>query len=146
MDEFFRRCYGITSIPLPKEGEETDWNGQLEQIIDRAPHTIKEADGTAIKHPTFVTNNKMLFDKFAELTRDHECWTYIKPQARARDDRAAYMAFNKYYLGPNNIGNMAATAEHKLINATYRGEGRHWDFEKVCHITQRTTYDSLGTQ
>ena len=24
---------------------------------------------------------------------------------------------------------MAATAEHKLINATDRGEGRHWDFE-----------------
>ena len=93
MDEFFRKCYGITRIALayiirkdttPKEGEETYWDDLLEQMIERAPHTITEASGTIIKHPTFVKDNKMLFDKLAELTRDHECWTYIKPHARAR--------------------------------------------------------------
>ena len=53
-------------------------------IDDReSPHTLTEANGTIIKHPTFVTDNKMLFDKLAELTREHECWTYIKPHARA---------------------------------------------------------------
>ena len=109
----------------PKEGEEADRDDLLEQMIDRAPHTITEANGTITKHPTFVTDNKMLFDKLAELTREHECCTYIKPHARARNRRAAYMAFKNHYLGPNNIGNMAATTEHKLINATYRGEGRH---------------------
>ena len=81
MDEFFKNCYGITSIPLayifrkdttPKEGEETDWDDPLEQMIERAPHTITGANGT-IKHPTFVTDNKMLFDQLAELTRDHKC-------------------------------------------------------------------------
>ena len=61
----------------------------------------------------------MLFDKLTELTREYECWTYIKPHARATNGRAAYMAFKNHYLGPNNIGNMVATAEHKLINATY---------------------------
>ena len=64
MDEFFRKSYGITSIPLayiirkhttPKEEEETDWDDPLEQMIKRAPHTITEANGTIIKHPTFVT-------------------------------------------------------------------------------------------
>ena len=126
MDEFFRKCYGIRSIPFayiirkdttPKEGEESDWDDPLEQMIESAPHTITEGNGTFIKHPTFVTNNKMLFDKLAELTRDHECWTYSKPHPRDRSGRAAYMAFKNHYLGPNNIGNMAATPEHKLSNA-----------------------------
>ena len=82
IDEFFRKCYGIASIPLayiirkdatPKEGEETDWDDLLEQMIESAPHGITEAN------PTFGTENKMLFDKLAELTRKHECWTYIMP-------------------------------------------------------------------
>ena len=127
-------AYIIRKDSTPKEGEETDWDDPLEQMIERAPHTITEADGTIIKHPTFVTDNKMLFDKLAELTREHECWTYIKPHARARNGRAAYMAFKNHYLGPNNIGNMAATAEDKLINAMYRGEGRHWNFERYATL------------
>ena len=55
------------------------------------------------------------------------------------------MAFNNHYLGPNNIGNMAATAGHKLINATYRGEGRHWDFERYAtlHKEQHTMLEGL---
>ena len=77
IDEFFHKCYGVTSIPLayiirkdstPKEGEETDWDDPLEQMTEKAPHTITEAIGTIIKHPTFVTDDKMLFDKLAELT------------------------------------------------------------------------------
>ena len=69
MDEFFCKWYGITSIPLAfiikndsthKEGEQTDWDDPLEQMIERAPQTITEADGTIIKHPIFVTDNKML--------------------------------------------------------------------------------------
>ena len=87
----------------------------------------------------------MLFDKLAELTKEHECWTYIKPHARARNGSAAHMAFKNHYPGPNNIGNMAATAEHKLINATYRGEGRHWDIERYAtlHKEPYTILDGL---
>ena len=64
---------------------------------------------------------------------------------RARNGRAAYMAFKNHYLGPNNIGNVAATAEHKLINATYRGEGRHWDFERYAtlHKEKHTILEGL---
>ena len=153
-DEFFRKCHVITSIPLAyiirkdtslKEGEETDWDDPLEQMTERDPHTITEANNTTMKHPTFVTDNKMLFDKLAELTREHECWTYIKPDARARNGRVAYMALKNHYLGPNNIGNMAATAEYKLVNATYRGEGRLWDFERYAtlHKEQHTVLEGL---
>ena len=40
---------------------------------------------------------------------------------------------------------MAATAEHKLINATFRGEGRHWDFERyfTLHKQQHTIHEGL---
>ena len=64
--EFFSKCYGITSIPLsyiirkditPKEGVETDWDDPLEQMIERAPHTMTEANSTTIKHPSFVKDN-----------------------------------------------------------------------------------------
>ena len=131
IDEFIHKSYGITSIPLayiirkdstPKEGEETYWDDPMEQMIERAPHTFTVANGTIIKHATFVTDNKMLFDKLAELTREHECWAYIKPHARARNGGAAYMAFKNHYLGPNNIGNMGTTAENKLINALTKGK------------------------
>ena len=138
-------AYIIRKDSKPKEGEETDWDDPLEQLIERGPHTITEANGTIIKHPMFVPDNKMLFDMLAELTREHECWTCIKSHARARNGRAAYVALNNHYLGPNSIGNMAATAEHKLINATYRGEGRHWDFERYAtlHKEQHTILEGL---
>ena len=69
-DEFSSKCYGKTNIPLayiirkdttPKEGEETDWDDPLEQMIERAPHNITQGNGTIIKHPAFVTGNKRLF-------------------------------------------------------------------------------------
>ena len=44
------------------------------------------------------------------------------------------MAFKNHYLWPNNIGNIAATAKHKLTNATYRSEGRHWDSERYATL------------
>ena len=55
------------------------------------------------------------------------------------------MDFKNHYLGPNNIGNMAATAEHKFINDTYKGEGRHWDFERYAtlHKEQHTILEGL---
>ena len=118
-----------------RKREDTDMDDPLEQMIQRVPHTLTEVNDTIINHHTFVTDNKMFFDKLVELTRDYECWTYIKPCARARNGRAAYMAFNQY-LGPDNIDNMAATAEHMLINATYRGEGRHWNLESMPHCTR----------
>ena len=70
------------------------------------------------------------------------------PHARARNGREAHAAFKNHYRGPNNIGNMAATAEHKLINATYRGEGRYWDFERYAtwHKQQHTILEGMDMQ
>ena len=53
--------------------------------------------------------------------------------------------FQEPFPWANNIGNMAATADHKLINATYRGERRHWDFERYAtlHKEQHTILEGL---
>ena len=67
-------------------------------MIEKAPQTITEANGTIIKHPIFVTDNETLFDKLVELAREHEGWTNIMPHARVRNGRAAYMAFKNHYL------------------------------------------------
>ena len=87
----------------------------------------------------------MGFDNLAKLTCEDECWTYIKPHARARNGQEAYMAFKNHYLGPNSIGNMTATHELKLINATYRGEERCWDFKRYAtlHKEQHTMLEGL---
>ena len=55
------------------------------------------------------------------------------------------MGFKNHYLGPNNIGNMAATAEHKLFNATYRGQGRHCGFGRYAtmHKEQHAILEGL---
>ena len=103
IDEFLHKCYWITSSSLayiirkdstPKEGEDTDWDDPLKRMIERAPHTITEANGTIIKHPTFVTDNKMPFDKLAELTREHECWTYIQASCMSQKWKGSLHGFH----------------------------------------------------
>ena len=84
----------------------------------------------------------MLFDKLAELKRDHEPTSSLMQEPEMAEQPTSP---STTYLGPNNIGNMAATAQHKLINATYRGEGRHWDFDRYAtlHKEQHTILERL---
>ena len=77
-------------------------------------------------HHGYVVDNKMVFDKLAEICCTHSCWTYIKPFLHRHDVRSAFLALVNHFLDPNNIDNMAAQAEQKLMNTTYRGETRRW--------------------
>ena len=90
--EYFCNMYGITKIPLlyvvceqemPMDEPEGHWEDPLMQMIDRAPHWIPAAGGVgAIHHPSYAVDNKMVFDKLAEICRMHSCCTYIKPFLR----------------------------------------------------------------
>ena len=51
--------------PNTQGKEDNDTDDPLEQMIERAPHTLTEANDIIIKHHTIVTDNKMLFDKLA---------------------------------------------------------------------------------
>ena len=65
---------------------EGHWEDPLMQMIDQAPHWIPAAGGVgAIRHPSYVVDNKTVFDKLAEICRKHSCWTYIKPFLHRHD-------------------------------------------------------------
>ena len=129
----------------PMEGEEDNWDDNLDQMIDRAPHFIPQVGAYPARHPTFIMDNKTVFDKLAQITRNYACWLYVKPFLRSCNGRAAYVAFRNHRLGPNNVDNMAALAEQKLNTTTYKGEGHRWDFEQyvTIHQEQHTILEGL---
>ena len=51
------------------------------------------------EHPTFLTDRQTMWDKISDLTRDHECWTYVKPAQRSHDGRQGYTLLFDHYLG-----------------------------------------------
>ena len=77
-----------------------------------------------------------------------DCSTYIRKASRNRDGRAAYQALFDHYIGPNNANNLANEAERKLMNTSYNGEHKRFNFEKYCkiHVNQHTILEGLRQQ
>ena len=109
--EYFRNIYGITKIPLlyvvreqetPRDEPEGHWEDPMMQMIDWAPHWIPAAGGAgAVRHPSYMVDNKMVFDKLAEICHTHSCWTYIRPFLRQCNGQSAFLALVNHFLGPN---------------------------------------------
>ena len=146
IDEYFWNSCGMTNIPLayimrehinPMEGEEDSWDDPLDQMIDWVPHFIPQVGANPARQPTFVVDNKTVFNKLAEMTRSYACWTYVKPFLCSHNGHAAYIAFYNHYLGLNNVDKIATLAEQKLNSTTYKGEGHRWDFEQYVTIRQQ---------
>ena len=143
LQEYLRSCLGVTKIPLayvirdtmivptaaddPPDNYATD----IDEMIARAP-IRNAADNGFTAH--YLTDREAVWDKISNLTRDQQCWTYIKPAQRARDGRDAYLRLFDHYLGPNNANNLASSAEAKLRKATYIGEKKRWNFEKYVNM------------
>lgn len=151
LDEFLRNNLGVTGIPLlyvvRKDVEPTvepagGFPSLQDEMIERAP--IQDANG--ISTPTFTTDNHRVFELLASLTRDKDCWTYVRPSQRTRNGRLAYMALYDHYLGPNNLDHMASQAEGKLKSTRYYGEKKRWNFEKFArvHVEQHTILEGLA--
>lgn len=81
----------------------------------------------------------------SELTREKECWSYVKPAQRSRNGRLAYQGLRGHYLEVNNVDNMSSKAENLLQSTSYTGEKRNWNFEKFArtHIDQHSILESL---
>ena len=71
IDEYFRNSFGMTNNPLayvtreqvkPMEGEEDTWDDPLDQMVDWAPHFISQVGANPARHPTFIVDNKTVFD------------------------------------------------------------------------------------
>jgi hypothetical protein len=133
--EFFDSVPGETGVPLayvvhenveippgtdPSEGYIT----VAEEMIERTPHGNQE----------YANESMEVWSYMANITRAHDCWTYVKPAQRTKYGRRAFLLLWNHFLGPNNIDNMASEAEAKLGSVSYTGERKKWTWEKYVNI------------
>jgi hypothetical protein len=153
--EYLRSYLGDRKIPLayvvrkdedvPANDPAAGYSTVQEAMIARAKHYTVAADGTKTPDPAYINNREKVYEIIAKITRDHPCWTYVKPAQRTRDGRMAYLGLYQHFLGPNNVDNMATMAEDKLKSTVYNGEQRRWDFEKYInlHKSQHSIMEGL---
>jgi hypothetical protein len=133
--EFFGSILGETSVPLayvirenveippdtdPSEGYIT----VAEEMIARAPHG----------NQAYANDSMEVCSYMANITRAHDCWTYVKPAQSTKYGRCTFLLLWNYFLGPNNIDNMASEAEAKIGSVSYTGERKKWTWEKYVQI------------
>ena len=155
LHEYLRSYLGDRKIPLayvvrkdeavPDDDPPGQYATVQDAMIARARQFTIEADGTRTIDAVYLTNREKVYKIIAKITRDHPCWTYVKPAQRTRDGRMAYLGLYQHFLGPNNVDNMATMAEDKLKSTVYNGEQRRWDFEKYInmHKSQHSIMEGL---
>ncbi|KAI2512329.1 Reverse transcriptase (RNA-dependent DNA polymerase) [Fragilaria crotonensis] len=139
IDEYLRSVLGERKIPLayvvrkndsiPDDDDDVIYPTIQDEMIARAPHYTLAANNAKIPDAIYLVNRGKVWDIISKITREHPCWTYVKPAQKTRDGRMAYNGLYLHYLGPNNVDNMATMAEQKLKDTVYNGEQRRWDFE-----------------
>ena len=136
IEEYLRGCLGSSGIPLsyvirdntdiPAADPPNGYPSLQDELVARAP--INTPGGNRTRQ--FRNDNIKVWEKISNITRDHECWTYVRPAQQARDGRAAFFGLKQHYLGANSVDNQAARAESKLNSLTYTAEKKRWNFEK----------------
>lgn len=151
LEEYLRGCLGVTKIPLayvvrdeeqvPAADPVGGYGTKLDELIARAP--IRSANGDYT--PTFLTDRSKVWELISDITRDKDCFTYVRPAQRTRDGRMAFLGLKGHYLGENNVDNMSSRAEKKLQTTSYTGEKRRWNFEKYVkmHMDQHAILEGL---
>lgn len=140
IEEWLCGCLGVTTIPLayvvrpdnevPAIDPAGGYDSCLNELIIQAPIRDNAGDFTA----SYLADRTLVWEKMLELTREHECWSYVRPAQRSQDGRLAYNGLRSHYLGVNNDSNMAAEAERKLATTTNISEQHRWNFEKYVKI------------
>jgi len=64
--------------------------------------------------PSFIVDRAAVWEKLAEILLINDAFTVIKGAKKTRNGRLAYQLLYAYYLGPNNVSNMAGEAETVL--------------------------------
>jgi hypothetical protein len=140
--EYFKGCLGLTGVPLSYAIREnilviaaaddpaTNYESFQDELIARAP--IKDANDAFTA--AYLADRATVWEKIANMTREKDCFTYVRPAQAQRDGRKAVLGLEGHYLGINNVDNMAVTAEAAIQNAVYRGESRRFDFERYVKI------------
>jgi hypothetical protein len=95
-----------------------------EKMISSAPHG----------NQTYENDSMEVWSYMANITRAHDCWTYVKPAQRTKDGRRVFLLLWNHFLGPNNVDIMESKAEAKLGSVSYTGERKKWNLEKYVQI------------
>ena len=152
IEEYLRGCLGVSKIPLAyivraavavPEGADPagNYDSKQDELIARAPHVDADNEPTA----TYLADRLKVWELISDLTREHDCWTYVRPAQRSRNGRMAFVGLKGHYLGANNVDNMSSKAEKRLQSTSYGGEKRRWDFEKYVkvHVDQHAILEGL---
>jgi hypothetical protein len=92
IDEWLRGCLGVTKIPLayvtrpdiaiPTDEPVGGYKTKQDELIARAPiHGAVGGTFTA----TYTADSVRVWEKLSDLTREEECWSYVRPAQRTRD-------------------------------------------------------------
>jgi hypothetical protein len=69
----------------------------------------------------FESDRKKVWEIISKMTKEADCWTYVKPAQRTQDGRSAFRMLYGHCLGANNVNNMAPEAVFTLANGHYQG-------------------------
>ena len=83
---------------------------------------------------TFKIDIVKVLGLISVITGDLDYWTSVKSYQRKRDGRKAYRDLWDYFLGPNNVDNMAIEAERLLVATHYSGKRKWFNFERYVKI------------
>lgn len=143
IEEYLAECLGVTKIPLayviresiePVAAPLTGWPTHQHEMIGRSPIVVNAQAVPVVPTEHYMTDNTTVWSKIAAMTRDHECWTYVRSFQRAKDGRAAFKALHTHFLGANNVDTLSTNAWSKLNNTRYNGEKRNFTFERYVRI------------
>jgi hypothetical protein len=159
LQEYLGACLGSTKLPLAyvvrrsipaTPAPATGWPSNEAHMIACAPIVTNPAGaaavgGVPIYTVNFKSDNKQVWLKLASICRDKDCWTYMRRYQSTQNGRGAFWSLHDHYLGASNVDNMSARAERKLMDTTYTGEKRRWNFEKYIrlHVDQHAILEDL---
>ena len=120
------------SVALPEGLDSREkYATYAEDMIHCAPHDT----------PTFLSDNRKVWDIISSITCEEECWTYVKLAQRSHNGCVAFFMLYNHFLGANNVNNMASESEYKLANVLYHGKKKRWSFES--YVRQQVDQHSI---
>jgi hypothetical protein len=113
------------NVEIPPETDPSEgYITVADEMIARAPHG----------NQAYANDSMEVWRYMANITRAHDCWTYVKPAQCTKDGRHSFLLLWDHFFGPNNVDNMDSEAEAKLGSVSYTGERKKWTWEKYLQI------------
>ena len=149
IQEWIGMHLGITKVPLsyvvreeidypphptePAFGQpESPYSSHQEEMVARAP--IRSRSIVPVFMADFQIDNKAVWELICGLCREKDCWTHVKPYAKKKDGRGAFLALWAYYLGKQNVDNQATMSEKGLELASWSGDTKRYSFDDYVKI------------